>query len=109
MLISQPYLRKNRLLGEIFMPVSNKQLIANRQNAKKSTGPKTEQGKAIIEQNAIKHGLYSRAAVINSPNLKEDQAEYDLLFESMCDELKPQGTVNFLKYRASKPLPPINW
>ena len=37
----------------------SKQTIANRKNAKKSTGPKTAKGKAISSQNALKHGLRS--------------------------------------------------
>jgi len=72
------------------MSVSKKQLAANRQNAQKSAGPKTDQGKAVAAQNAVKHGLYARDIVINSPHLKEDPSEYMLLFQSLCDELQPQ-------------------
>ena len=39
---------------------SKKQIEANRRNAKKSTGPKTEEGKAKSSTNARKHGLTSR-------------------------------------------------
>ena len=38
----------------------------NQRNSKKSTGPKTEQGKAKARQNALKHGL--RAKVLVLPN-----------------------------------------
>ena len=34
-----------------------KKILANRANAKKSTGPKTNLGKIKSSQNAIKHGL----------------------------------------------------
>ena len=37
---------------------------ANRQNARKSTGPSTPHGKANIAQNALKHGLTARQDVI---------------------------------------------
>ncbi|MFC1737810.1 hypothetical protein ACFL1G_02025 [Planctomycetota bacterium] len=42
------------------------QILANRRNAQKSTGPRTPRGKAIVSQNAITHGLSARQAVISS-------------------------------------------
>ena len=36
------------------------QTIANRLNARKSTGPRTPEGKAVVSQNAVKHGLLAR-------------------------------------------------
>ena len=38
---------------------TQKQIKANRQNAQKSTGPKTSDGKAVVSQNAVKHGLFA--------------------------------------------------
>ncbi len=53
------------------MPISKKQLIANRKNAQKSTGPKTPFGKFRSSRNAYKHGFYSKfnfeATVKNLP------------------------------------------
>jgi len=72
------------------MSVSEKQFLANQANAQKSTGPKTQQGKAASSQNAVKHGLYSTDIIVNSPHLKEDPAEYELLLSSLFEELKPQ-------------------
>jgi hypothetical protein len=72
------------------MSVSKKQLIANRANALKSTGPNTDEGKDTISQNAVKHGFYCTDIIVNSPHLKEDPAEYELLLTSLFEELKPQ-------------------
>ena len=43
--------------------ISQKQLEANRQNAKLG-GVKTEEGKAISKYNAIKHGLLSKEVLL---------------------------------------------
>ena len=63
----------------------------NRINAKKSTGPKTAEGKRSVRHNAVRHGLYSHDIIINSPHLKESAAEYDRLLASLIVELKPAG------------------
>jgi hypothetical protein len=63
------------------------QIIANRRNARKSTGPRSRQGKTAISQNAIKHGLLARQAVIRS----ENRAEFCLYRDWMLAELAPAG------------------
>ncbi len=70
---------------------TKKQTEANRKNALKSTGPKTEQGKANSSRNALIHGFYSRDAVINAPKYKEDPDEYRQLVTSLMKELKAKG------------------
>ena len=47
-----------------FSMTTPKQLTANRQNARKSTGPKTPQGKAAVRHNAVTHGLLSREVLL---------------------------------------------
>ncbi len=44
--------------GKLFR-ISPRKIAANRQNALKSTGPKTPQGKAYSRTNALKHGLFA--------------------------------------------------
>jgi hypothetical protein len=75
------------------MPASEKQILANRQNAQKSCGPKTDQGKAISSRNAIKHGLYSNDIIINSVNLREDRGQFEALVQSVTDELNPESEI----------------
>ena len=72
------------------------QIDANRQNSKKSTGPKTAKGKANVARNAIKHGLCSMEAVIHG----EEKEEYERHREAFLYELKPVGMMeNMLAMR----------
>jgi len=61
------------------------QILANRLNSQKSTGPCSRQGKAAVSQNAFKHGLLARQAVISS----ENQADFCLYRDRMLSELAP--------------------
>ena len=65
------------------------QINANRLNAQKSTGPRTAEGKRVVSQNAVTHGLFARDAVIKC----EDPAEYELHREALLDELRPVGAI----------------
>lgn len=71
---------------------SDKQVQANRRNARKSTGPKTPEGKDAVRHNALKHGLLSQEALL--PN--EDEAALKELGESLRAELKPVGEMENL-------------
>ena len=72
------------------------QITANRRNCQKSTGPRTPQGKAVVSQNAVKHGLSANQIVIKS----EDQAEFDLHRSQIIDEWAPSTpTESFLAER----------
>ncbi len=68
------------------------QTIANQRNAQRSTGPSTPQGKAVVSQNALKHGLTASQIVIKS----EDQAQFDLHRNQLFDELAPQSPIESL-------------
>ena len=58
---------------------------ANKQNAKHSTGPRTDQGKQICSQNALKHGLRSKYPVIPG----EDPAEYQHKLDQLRADIRP--------------------
>jgi len=66
---------------------SEARTTANRQNAKKSTGPKTTRGKRNSSRNAIKHGIFSSVVIADS----EDQKLYDDLVTELCNEYAPVG------------------
>ena len=72
------------------MAVSEKQLKANRENAKKSTGPKSSIGKFASSQNSGRSGLYTDLLIVDSAHLKEDRVEFELQLESLRWELDPQ-------------------
>jgi len=71
---------------------SDKQAQANRQNALKSTGPKTPEGKAVVSKNALKHGLLSQDVL--APG--EDGAALEELGENLRAELQPEGALENL-------------
>lgn len=51
-------------------PISERKLQANRANAKRSTGPRTEAGRAASRRNALKHGILSRAVGLDLGSLE---------------------------------------
>jgi hypothetical protein len=64
---------------------SEKQIEANRRNALKSTGPKSDEGKAKSSMNALRHGLTAAQAVL--PH--EDEDDYEKLREGMLESYAP--------------------
>ena len=60
----------------------------NKENAQKSAGPKTEEGKKASSRNAFKHSLYSQQLVVPG----EDPAEFDELRAKLRDEHQPANT-----------------
>jgi hypothetical protein len=67
---------------------SPRKINANRRNARKSTGPKTPQGKLVSSQNAITHGLHCARRVL-LPG--ESKAEFLLVREGFIDSLEPMN------------------
>jgi len=65
---------------------SERQLVANRNNAQKSTGPKTPEGRAAVSLNGVKHGL--TAATLVLPGEKE--SDFQSLLDSFEAEHHPE-------------------
>jgi uncharacterized protein (DUF2236 family) len=71
--------------------VSPEKLQANRDNAKRSTGPRTPRGKRNSRRNALKHGLLSKDLVISSGEGKESAKEFQDLLSQLKQDLQPVG------------------
>jgi ABC-type transporter Mla MlaB component len=66
---------------------SDVKIEANRRNARRSSGPKTEQGKANSRMNALKWGLFVRERLIDG----EDRSAFLALSVDLNAELCPEG------------------
>jgi hypothetical protein len=66
---------------------THKQRTANRANAKKSTGPKSENGKSVSRMNALKHGLTAKTNVIGD----EDPEEFEALRADLLAKFQPNS------------------
>ncbi len=64
-------------------PISAARLAANRANAQKSTGPRTEAGKAISRLNGLTHGFAAATAVLPGENAEELQARVETWFDEL--------------------------
>ena len=65
------------------------QIAANRQNALKSTGPRTEQGKARARANALTHGLTARTVLPVLPH--EDPQAFADRITAWTDDWQPRS------------------
>ena len=70
------------------------QITANQANAEHSTGPRTDEGKARVSQNALRHGLTARHLVIRD----DEREEFADLLNSLSSELDPQGAVETVAF-----------
>lgn len=74
--------------------VSIRKIEANRQNAQKSTGPKTPRGKMYSRRNAIKHSLFVRE--FEDLEGGHDGEELTQQYMRLLDELQPVGPLEEL-------------
>ena len=64
---------------------TDRQLAANRQNAQKSTGPKTPEGRAAVRLNGVKHGLTASTIILPG----ESESDFESLLHSFESEHNP--------------------
>jgi hypothetical protein len=65
---------------------NEKQIAANRKNALRSTGPRTEAGKAVSRHNSLKHGLTAEIVLLPS----EDPEQLRELLDALRDKYQPE-------------------
>jgi len=75
---------------------SSKKVEANRRNSVRSTGPRTEQGKRVARSNSIRHGFYSKEAIIKRGDGRESLPEFNRMRDSLLADLRPQGDLQQL-------------
>ena len=63
------------------------QIIANQQNATRSTGPVTDAGKETSSRNSLRHGLTAKRLLLSV----EDQAEFDELHDGLLEAYVPKS------------------
>jgi len=68
---------------------SLKQIEANRRNALKSTGPRSEEGKQRASRNALRHGLTAETVIDSF----EDAEDYKLFEEAIAAEYDAESAV----------------
>ena len=68
---------------------SEKQTLANRANAAKSTGPKSPETKAISCMNALRHGVTGQVNLMPD----EDRAAHDKFCAAIGESLAPEGAL----------------
>jgi hypothetical protein len=73
--------------------VSARKRIANRRNARQSTGPRTSEGKSVSSRNATVSGIYCAGHVL-LPG--ESQSEFLLHRESLVRDYKPQDSIELM-------------
>ncbi len=66
---------------------SEARVLANRRNSSKSTGPKTTEGKAVVAQNALKHGFLAHQDLIPG----EDREQFESCRRLLLADLAPLG------------------
>ena len=69
--------------------ISDKQLQANRNNAQKSTGPRTKEGRNRSRMNAVRHGLTGQVTTMTG----EERAALEQFSQALIRSLAPEGAM----------------
>jgi hypothetical protein len=69
--------------------ISEKQLAANRRNAQRSTGPRTEEGRKVSALNARRHNLTGQVTAMT----EADRIMHDAFCAAIVENLAPEGAM----------------
>src|ERR1700732_303991 len=69
--------------------ISEKQRQPNRNNARLSTGPKTNEGRSRSRLNALRHGLTGQVTTMTD----DDRAAHDEFCQALIKNLAPEGAM----------------
>jgi hypothetical protein len=73
-----------------------KKIAANRDNARRSTGPRTDAGKLAARLNPLTHGILAKEIIDSARILGESPEQYESLLAGLVESLKPVGTAEEL-------------
>ena len=71
--------------------VSAQKVEANRKNAQKSTGPRTDAGKAKSAMNSYKHGFFAKRLFPTAEQLAKDESDYLAVADGIYEHYQPSG------------------
>jgi hypothetical protein len=66
---------------------------ANRRNSQRSTGPKSDKGKASAGRNALRHGMATLTIMPSLP--QEDPQQIEERTDRYINDLQPRNVVEF--------------
>jgi hypothetical protein len=76
--------------------ISARKVEANRQNSRKSTGPRTAAGKKRVSRNAVQHGFFSKWLLVQHPDAKESLDEYEDFYADIRAHYQPADWLEHL-------------
>src|ERR1700758_4153416 len=82
---------KNNLNQGSGKPISPQKLAANQRNAQRSTGPRTDEGKAESAKNSYKHGFFARKLFRGGEQASPEGQETTELGKLIWDYYDPVG------------------